>query len=362
MASQISDSEAHVKSELACGELETTESDTCPVCDAQGATCSLLIPDYLHGVPGVFSYVRCTTCRTVFQNPRVADADLGKCYPGSYFTHALPGTRFGATLPQDGTWRGQLRRAILHAADGSPALGIPQRMKLLGHLLALLPALRRRARYGLPDVLGTPGKQRCLEVGPGQGLTLAQLARLGWSAEGLDIDPQAAATAAEYSGCRVHVGTITSVAIQPASLNMIYMNHVVEHLPDIAPALRRCYNLLAPGGRLVLCYPNPESLGIRFDGKFSANWDPPRHLVLPPGDALAELLRRIGFSGVQYGTLARCAAVYRAVARQYRQGRVGVGFQYAPNVIDVLFSFLEHAFVAMGAQVGEEVSILAFKK
>ncbi len=258
-------------------ELRTEPVEACPVCAGIGIAESFELSDLLHAMPGKFRYARCNSCRTVYQNPRVIDEDLAHCYPGAYYTHELPPSGFTESLSQAGGARDALRRAIRHAADGAPAGDLSWGQKLLGRLLAPIPPLRRRARLGLPDALATSGASgdRCLEIGPGQGFTLAQLAHLGWHAMGLDIDANAAATASRFSGCKVHVGTLVSIDLAPCSLRLIYMNHVLEHLPDIGPSLRRCYELLEPGGRIYLVYPNPDSLGIRVDGKFSANWDAP---------------------------------------------------------------------------------------
>jgi 2-polyprenyl-3-methyl-5-hydroxy-6-metoxy-1,4-benzoquinol methylase len=337
--------------------------ESCPVCFARGIDAEYDLPDFLHGIPGDFRYARCKECSTVYQNPRVIDEDLFRCYPEAYYTHEAPPQGFAERLAADSSPRARVQKAIRHAADSAPADELSLGLKLLGQVLARVPALRRRARLGLPDALATSGTrgERCLEVGPGQGFTLAQLSHLGWQAEGLDIDPDAAATASRFSGCKVHVGAITSVDIARGSLHLIYMNHVLEHLPDVADALRRCYELLASGGRVYLVYPNPESLGTRLDGKFSCNWDAPRHLVLPPRAAIAALLKQIGFAHIRTETSAAKATLYRAVARQYREGRVGIGFDCRAQLSDRLFQLSESLLVRLGFSLGEEIIVTAYK-
>jgi 2-polyprenyl-3-methyl-5-hydroxy-6-metoxy-1,4-benzoquinol methylase len=343
--------------------LRTQVVDACPVCEIAAVDSHFDLTDLLHAIRGAFRYTRCAACKTVYQNPRIIDEDLPHCYPAAYYTHEAPPVGFAARLAPSGSASGRLRRAIRHAADGAPAGELSWALKLLGRVLAHVPALCRRARLGLPDALATSGAggERCLEIGPGQGFTLAQLAHLGWQAEGLDIDPDAAATASRFSGCQVHVGTLTSVDIAPGSLQLIYMNHVLEHLPDIASALKRCYELLKPGGRIYLVYPNPESLGVRLDGVFSCNWDAPRHLVLPPRTAIVSLLKRLGFCRVKARTAAAKAGAYRAVARQYKEGRIGIGFDTRPRASDRLFQIAESLLVGCGASLGEEIFVTAYK-
>jgi SAM-dependent methyltransferase len=183
---------------------------------------------------------------------------------------------------------------------------------------------------------------------------------IGWSPVGLDIDPVAADSAQRSSGCEVKVGTLRNADFYDASFDMIFMNHVLEHLHDLTESLRRCHDLLLPGGRIVLVYPNPGSLGGRANREYSPIWDPPRHLVLPTCESIAGLLRRLGFEQVEASTSAKCAGTYRAVARQYRRGFRGIGFVAGGCTIgDLLFAFCESLLVTAGLDVGEEIVVVA---
>jgi lipopolysaccharide transport system ATP-binding protein len=336
----------------------------CPVCSATVNRRKLSSPDFLHGVPGSYSYVTCFNCGSVYQNPSVVVDDLSFCYPPAYYTHEAPNGDPATMLPASGSLRGMVRRAVLHRADCASGSGISKPMKYLGAVLALIPAVRRRARFGLIDSLATSGRggNRCLEVGPGQGQNLLRLKWIGWSPVGLDIDPAAADIAQRSSGCEVKVGSLRDADFSDSSFDLIFMNHVLEHLPDLAESLRRCHQLLRPGGRIVLIYPNPESLGGRAEREYSPIWDPPRHLVLPTCEAIVGLLRRLRFDQVESSTSAKRAAAYRAVARQYRRGFRGIGLVAGVSTIgDLLFAFFESLLVAVGLNVGEEIVVVALR-
>jgi SAM-dependent methyltransferase len=328
----------------------------CPVCGCDDVDRSWQHSDLLYGIPGNYTYVRCVACATVYQNPRVVVDDLPSCYPQLYYTHAALPVACGPTCQRKERFRDRLRRAVLHCADDRPASDLSGGIKFAGHCLATIPMLRRRARFGLLDALSPPGSAgRCLEVGPGQGAALAALAYLGWKPIGLEMDPLAAETARRISGCPVQVGTLCSCAFPAGQFQMIYMSHVLEHLPDLVPSLQRCKELLSAGGRLVLIYPNPESLLVRRYGRFSSNWDAPRHLVLPPRGAIISLLKRLGFDRVAATSSAVAAPGLRAVARGHRTQRYGRG----PTLGDRLFALWEHSLVALGAPVGEEIVVVA---
>jgi hypothetical protein len=140
------------------------------------------------------------------------------------------------------------------------------------------------------------------------------------------------------------------------------MSHVAEHLPDLASSLRLCQDLLAPGGRLVLVYPNPQALTARFYGHLSVVWDPPRHLALPPLGAMIALLEKTGFSDVDAQSSARHSAVNSEAARKRRRGgRWDPARLDPPETVDLLFAALEAALVLMGRPLGEEVMVSARK-
>jgi SAM-dependent methyltransferase len=355
--------------------IETLEQQTprsvsqmvCPVCDWNDSSHFFISPDYLHGVPGSYVYVKCKKCRTVYQNPKVVSEDLQLCYPANYFTHEYPPSEAGvgkATISEVG-FKGNLRKAIRHYSDGFPVSRMSFSLKILGKILSLFPSLRIRARYGLIDALALDEaeQENCLEIGPGQGTTLKLLSMIGWSAYGLDIDPVAVSTAQRVSGCEVRVSNIVNVDYPDNFFQMIYMSHVAEHLPDLAPSLGKCFRLLSPGGKLVMIYPNPYGLTARYCGSYSCVWDPPRHLVLPSGDACLDLLTRLGFECSNKRTLSRFSTVYRVVSRQYQRGIHGRGFSFGNRIgwRDRLFGAVESLLVLLGIPVGEEIVVVARK-
>jgi SAM-dependent methyltransferase len=317
--------------------------------------------DVLLRLPGEFRYVECAGCRTVYQDPCVVDEDLALLYPGGYFTHDAGFPWEGGEAPP-GSARDRLKSAVRQVADGAPGHGHGWMLRLFARALALHPGLRRRARFGLVDGLAPAarGQPRCLEVGPGVGLDLVRLARLGWEACGLDIDPVAAANAQARSGCRVRVGTLDSTDYPSGWFDLVYMSHVFEHLRDPVRAAERCMDLLVPGGRLVLVYPNPEGMTARLHGRFSPVFDPPRHLVLPPVRSVAVLLRKAGFTDVRPRTMAREAATFHAAARTLGAGRTWDWTRpQPPGLRDKLLAALEGLLVALRLPAGEEALVSA---
>lgn len=247
----------------------------CPVCGSGRSRELFWAPDRLFDVPGVFRYVECEACHTVFQSPRVVEEDLPACYPAGYYTHEAD-EKWSPTPAPPGSLRDRVRRAI-RAADGAPESNLSTTLRFSGAVLAAIPGLRRRARFGLVDGLEPPagGGGRCLEVGPGGGLDLLRLRLLGWLAEGLEIDPVSAERARRTSGCEVRVGTLATAGYPAGCFDLVYMSHVFEHLASPTRALEQCFELLGPSGRLVLVYPNPRAFSVRRFGSCSCVFEPP---------------------------------------------------------------------------------------
>jgi SAM-dependent methyltransferase len=345
--------------ETGSGALRLAPVDCCPACGSRVTRVKFTSEDLLHHVPGLFRYAECIACHTVFQDPRVRTDDLHLCYPEEYYTHFSDPALGTATVRSDGI-RGALRAAVRKHADGYQHERLPAVVEAMGSLLSHVRTVRERARFGLLDSLvPAAGERRCLEVGPGRGEQLLQLSRLGWEAIGLDIDDVAAETSRRVSGCEVRVGSLETSGLPDGHFSMIYMHHTVEHVPDLVGTLRSCLRLLVPEGRVVLVYPNPRSLCVHRYGRFSYNWDPPRHLVLPPLEAMSSLLRRLGFSIVDARTRAGNVAAHAAFARAYRAGR---GTEAAKaDSRDRLLGLTEKLLVRLRLHLGEEIVVAARK-
>jgi SAM-dependent methyltransferase len=114
------------------------------------------------------------------------------------------------------------------------------------------------------------GGHRFLDVGCGQGFTLA---RLGDQVEawGIDVSDYAVSRCAIHAPrARVIVGNIEAEVPQglpEGGFDVVLARYILEHLHDPASAMSRCASLLRPGGYLLYSVPNMESPGRRMKGK-----------------------------------------------------------------------------------------------
>jgi SAM-dependent methyltransferase len=59
------------------------------------------------------------------------------------------------------------------------------------------------------------------------------------------------------------------IPMETSSVDCVYANQVLEHIPDIVAAMREIHRVLKPGGRLVACTPHAGSDGA---------WEDPTHV------------------------------------------------------------------------------------
>lgn len=279
----------------------TKPLDHCPVCADPDTKHFFSAPDRLHGVPGEFSYHRCNSCHSVFQNPMVVPEDLYLCYPAEYAPYNLkvdlPSVDFDS-LPAD-SFRGRLRKAVVDSVKGKPAGGAEG---VAARLMAKIAFFRERAFYGLviDEMLPKgPGDHFALDLGCGSGWLMQKLNKVGWKTDGVEWNSEAAAVAREVTGGQVWSGDFRTADIPKGKYGLIVLNHVFEHIDDPLGALRHVFDLLKPGGRAVLFYPNPGAFSASRFGSYWYAWDPPRHLIFPSAKSLPHLASKSGFGDVR---------------------------------------------------------------
>jgi SAM-dependent methyltransferase len=243
--------------------------------------------------PGGWSLYQCDACEGAYLDPRPTAESIARAY-SSYYTHELEGE---ASAPQSAFER--LKTAAYNGYlnaqynfDLSPASAWGR------WAVAAVPPIRlkrdARARHLRLEHKGAP----LLDIGCGNGAFVKAALALGWGAEGLDPDPNAAALGRK-TGVRIAVGSLPKISYPDASFAAVTMSHSIEHLHDPVAGLREVRRILRPGGTVWIATPNLRSTGYEV---FGAEWiglDPPRHLVLFTPTALISSLSRAGFDQIR---------------------------------------------------------------
>lgn len=234
--------------------LDVVTIGICPNCGSDEHRFSHVCIDH-QGMTNVqLPYHRCRNCGVLFLRRRFTGGSLEQLYGGSY----APFTTRQPSLPAG---RGRLGR-------------------------------RLQALYSPEDKCSL-----LLDFGCGDGGFLDAAREVGWRTIGLDFAP----TALERTRARGHdvldAGSLSD-GVGAGSVDLIRMNHVLEHLTDPVRVVSVLREKLAPGGILHVAVPNPDGISAMC---FKSSWwaSEPRHVVLYGPEPLKRLLIDAGFREVE---------------------------------------------------------------
>jgi 2-polyprenyl-3-methyl-5-hydroxy-6-metoxy-1,4-benzoquinol methylase len=239
----------------------TWDDTPCPMCGARDEEILCEAPDATPGDarPLVFAVVRCRQCTLAYTNPRPDARSIGQFYPSDYRPHRRPRKlREAGSSSLWGRWSGRTH---------------PER------------------EGELPWV----GRGRLLDFGCGGGSYLKRMADQGWRVTGLDAAVGAVRNVQTELGLPTLVGTLPHPDLQPCTFDVITMWQSLEHVHEPLQILREAFQLLVPGGKLIVACPNADSWPFR---QFGANWfglDLPRHLTHFTPSTLKTMLTASGF-------------------------------------------------------------------
>jgi len=253
-----------------------------------------------------FAVVRCGECGLLRLDPQPAPEELRLYYPDNYW------------FAPDQSAAGRMEEAY-------------RRLVLRDHVRFVERALRESQARG-----------PLLDVGCGGGLFLGLMRERGFREVGLDFSREAAAIAWRRHQAPAVCAMLEHAPFRAQSLAGVTMFHVLEHLYDPRAYLRSAYELLAPGGRLVVQVPNAASWQFRLLGRAWNGVDVPRHLFDFRGRDVEKLLESCGFAVVRRkyfslrdnpaGLASSVAPWLDPMARRVRRVREGSGARLAKDL------------------------------
>ncbi len=234
----------------------------CAVCGADRPQPAYTVRDLIWNDPTPWSFVRCGDCGHGYLDPQPTPAALTALYEGLYTPDKLD--------------------LMVKIGEG----GFDRRLQ------------RERARAIGRVVVQPVG--RILDVGCGVGFSLQVLARSlpGAEALGVEMAGPAADKAAELSEITVLKQPFMTLELEAGSVDVLCMNHLLEHLSDPRPQLRRAAELVRPGGLIEIEIPQLQGWARTAFGRWFWCHLPPQHLQLFHLAGLTRLLAEAGFSTV----------------------------------------------------------------
>jgi 2-polyprenyl-3-methyl-5-hydroxy-6-metoxy-1,4-benzoquinol methylase len=152
-------------------------------------------------------------------------------------------------------------------------------------------------------VTGPADGRSLLDVGAYIGVFVDVARQNGWQATGVEPSRWAAAVA-QRQGLPVLLGTQHAPELQGQRFDVITMWDVIEHVDDPAAEIRQAYQLLQPGGLLVIHTMDVDSLAARLMGP-RWPWLMDMHIYYFSQATLAKMLQQNGFTVIKSGAVGR---------------------------------------------------------
>ena len=253
----------------------------CPLCGGgETAVVCRDVQDYEYGAPGTYQWLRCTGCGLIRLDPVPTAAILDQAYPPHYHAYTTP------------------RSAITRR---------------------LLAGSRMRAARSLARSL--PDGASILDVGCSTGLLLEAVRRVGrFRLFGVEYKPDAAEQA-RRGGIEVWTGELENADVPAGSMDLVIMQHVLEHVPAPIETLRRVRAILRPGGRLVGELPSFDSWDARLFGRYWGGGHAPRHLFHFTPASLTAALQHCGYTDVRIRPALHTGHWALSIQHLLRRGR-----------------------------------------
>lgn len=202
------------------------------------------ISDDRYAYPGKFAILQCKNCGYMSTNPVLKDEDLPSLYSNFY--------------P-----RSQVNINEL----------VSEARKVLSPLAKYWRWMSGTDNQG--HYQARPG-QKVLDIGSGSCLSLLELKYMGVDASGIEADPTVQSIADQLD-LHIYIGSIHDYPFKDRTFDLIVLNQVIEHVPDPLSLLNSLRERLNPGGKVILSFPNSNSIQAKLSGVKWINWHVPYH-------------------------------------------------------------------------------------
>jgi len=327
------------------------EKQKCILCGQEGILLYKGLRDRLFKAPGVWDYSWCQNCDLTWLNPLPLRENMGLLY-ADYNTHeALKLKSFFAILHKT------IKFGIIASRLGYENIKIPKVYQYGGKILSLIPPLKEMAEISVM-LLPYVKRGRLLDVGCGNGRFLNLMRELGWEVAGVEPDEVAAKIAREQYGLSIISSSLEEVKLSDNLFDAITLHQAFEHLHSPLRGLKKCRELLKPGGRLVIVTPNTKSLTHEIFKKFCVHFDAPRHFFLFSPKSLACIAQAAGFRIQKISTSARWSRSTWVSSEMIQEP---LRNKYLTRIRGILFQVFETVFLVFRKWAGEELVLVLLK-
>lgn len=156
-----------------------------------------------------------------------------------------------------------------------------------------------RQYYKLLQTVVHVSRPSVLDVGCFTGGFLQLLERNGWDVCGLELQPEAVEVAKGRLPGRIFQADLDGECFPQRQFDVVSLLGVIEHVKDPMRMLRRCAEVLAPSGTLILQTPDSGSFLARAMRQFWPPYAPVEHIHLFSHRAMRRAISQVGLENVR---------------------------------------------------------------
>lgn len=156
-----------------------------------------------------------------------------------------------------------------------------------------------------------PERGKLLEIGCGMGFQLEAFHKDGWDVTGIEPDRGFCEFIADFHKLKALPTILEEADLPDGSIDAVVFLHVIEHVPDPLSTLRKIYEVLKPGGHLVIETPRYDSLMFRLLGHRERSLNCDGHIYFFTTASLRELCEKAGFEAQQCRYVGRSLSLER---------------------------------------------------
>ena len=251
-------------------KFESNNTFECLVCGGHEISLWREVFDDRYGHPDLFKLMRCQDCGHLMTMPMPDEDELANLYGTYYPRKNITSAQITTQAEKVGVAFSKIRRWWM--GDDN------------------------HGQYHMQS------GERMLDIGCGSGLSLLEAKQLGVEAWGIEADPNVKRFADEL-GLRIHQGSLYDNPFEGYTFDLVVLNQVIEHIPDPVKTLELIKSRLTNDGRVILVFPNVNSLWCKLSGTRWINWHIPYHLHHFSKKTFTQMAERCGYHVIRSRTI-----------------------------------------------------------
>ena len=158
-----------------------------------------------------------------------------------------------------------------------------------------------------------PDRGKLLEIGSGYGFLLAEFKKDGWDVRGVEPNGFCCRYTRETHGIEAFSCILEDAGIADQSVDVVLLNHVIEHMDDPLSTLREINRVLKLNGHFVVETPRYDTLMFKLFGRRERSLNCDGHIYFFTTQTLQNFYQAAGFQLVELNYVGRTLTVDRLI-------------------------------------------------